>query len=103
MTRCPACGSTDLHRSQSRTLLERFRKRFTVERLHRCRECSWRGWGLETHQIQADKWTMEQERPDFAAVDAALHEDLRRQRENAVKEVTLESLPQTGASPAQPR
>ncbi len=45
MDKCPSCGSPDIHRSRSTTAAERLKKRFTDERLHRCRACGWRGWG----------------------------------------------------------
>ncbi len=48
MTNCPACGSSDIHRSRSATLAERSQKLFSHERPHRCHACGWRGWGRPT-------------------------------------------------------
>ena len=45
---CPACGSTDIHRSRASSLRERSRKLFSNERPHRCHACGWRGWGQTT-------------------------------------------------------
>jgi hypothetical protein len=41
---CPSCISARVHRSRSRTLVERVRRTMTVERLFRCDSCGWRGW-----------------------------------------------------------
>ncbi len=43
---CPTCGSQHLHRSHSRKMVERMRKRLTEKRLFRCEECGWRGWNF---------------------------------------------------------
>jgi FlaA1/EpsC-like NDP-sugar epimerase len=41
---CPHCKSLRVHRSKSRTILERARRNFTAKRLFRCDDCGWRGW-----------------------------------------------------------
>jgi predicted RNA-binding Zn-ribbon protein involved in translation (DUF1610 family) len=47
MTRCPACDAEMLHRSRTRSTLERLKKHLTAERPHRCLNCGWRGWNPE--------------------------------------------------------
>ena len=46
MRECPRCSSSDIHRSHSRTILERTRRTLTHKRLFRCHECNWRGWAI---------------------------------------------------------
>jgi hypothetical protein len=41
---CPSCVTSRVHRSRSRTLVERVRRTMTAERLFRCDACGWRGW-----------------------------------------------------------
>ena len=41
---CRRCGSSNVHRSKARHVLERVRKPRTLRRLYRCRDCGWRGW-----------------------------------------------------------
>ena len=41
---CPACRSSNVHRSKARNVFERLRKLRTHKRLHRCAGCGWRGW-----------------------------------------------------------
>jgi hypothetical protein len=72
MITCPTCGSRNIHRSPSRSMMERFQKRFTSERIHRCHDCNWRGWGLETSVHTERRWAVTHQPPDFAAIDAAL-------------------------------
>jgi hypothetical protein len=54
MDKCPACGSTDVHRSRTLNAGERLKKKFTEERPHRCHACGWRGWG-EVRAAAADQ------------------------------------------------
>ena len=42
MVVCPNCGNKT-HRSHSRGIMERFRKRFGAARFYRCSHCGWRG------------------------------------------------------------
>ena len=53
-------------------MVERFQKRFTSERMHRCHDCNWRGWGLETTEHTERQWSVVHHPPDLAAIDAAL-------------------------------
>jgi hypothetical protein len=46
---CPKCGKPALHRSRTRTAVEKFRRRYSLKRQFRCHECQWRGWLEETH------------------------------------------------------
>jgi hypothetical protein len=48
MIQCPKCNSEDVHRSRSRSILERLRCHLTAKRPYRCRICGWRNWGLNT-------------------------------------------------------
>jgi hypothetical protein len=41
---CPKCHTGMARRSRARSLPERVRKEFTLERLFRCENCGWRGW-----------------------------------------------------------
>jgi len=53
-----------------RTRVESVRKYFSFSRLHRCHECGWRGWGLET-TLQSSALTRPPVTPpDLAALDA---------------------------------
>jgi hypothetical protein len=71
--RCPACQAPALRRSPSRTVFERFRKRLTVKRLHRCGSCKWRGWivpaGVESHTNAPVVWCAP---PQLDEIDKAL-------------------------------
>lgn len=40
---CPKCGNS-LHRSRSRSFLEKLLKGFSNLKPYRCHECGWRGW-----------------------------------------------------------
>jgi len=77
MTNCPACGSADIHRSRSASLVERSRKLLSSERPHRCHACGWRGWGDTTPHHHAaiatsDGW--EALDIDLSGLDAAAAE-----------------------------
>ena len=76
--RCPACQSETLRRSPARTAFERFRKRITVKRLHRCGSCRWRGWvvpsGVEFQSKSAVVWCAP---PELDEIDNALAPLLR--------------------------
>jgi hypothetical protein len=75
MESCPKCGSPRVHRSRARSALERLRKRLTEKRLHRCHDCGWRGWGLETQsRHDHDGLAIQHPAPDFSSLDAALPE-----------------------------
>ncbi len=41
---CPMCGSSDVHRSRTRSRSEDVRKSLSLKRPYRCHACSWRGW-----------------------------------------------------------
>ncbi len=43
---CPACGSTDIHRSHAKSPVEHVRKSISPKRPYRCHACNWRGWLL---------------------------------------------------------
>ena len=75
MQSCPECGSK-VQRSHARTLLERLRKHITTARLHRCIDCGWRGWGLETPPAQKGGVIVPKGVPDLRAIDAALEKDV---------------------------
>lgn len=75
MQSCPECGST-VQRSRARTLRERIRKHFTTDRLHRCIDCGWRGWGAETPPTQKGGVVVHKAVPDLRAIDAALEKDV---------------------------
>jgi hypothetical protein len=51
MVICPHCESANIHRSKTRSVFERVRRRLTHKRLHRCHDCGWRGWGEETIEM----------------------------------------------------
>jgi predicted RNA-binding Zn-ribbon protein involved in translation (DUF1610 family) len=98
--KCPKCGSPRIHRSRSRSLLERIRKSFTEKRPHRCHACGWRGWGHESrHTTAAETATAGFGKagtaPDFNAIDRSLEQQRRdqavrdagaRQKRSAVNE-----------------
>ena len=41
---CPQCGEYHYHRSHSRNLYEKLRKRLLKDRVFRCHKCGYRGW-----------------------------------------------------------
>ncbi|MBI2834921.1 MAG: hypothetical protein HYX76_10910 [Acidobacteria bacterium] len=45
MTHCPACNSSRIYPSRTRSRLERLRRFMTKKRPYRCHHCDWRGWG----------------------------------------------------------
>jgi predicted RNA-binding Zn-ribbon protein involved in translation (DUF1610 family) len=45
---CPKCGDGALHRSRSRTKIEKLLRRYSFRRQFRCHSCGWRGWYDET-------------------------------------------------------
>jgi FlaA1/EpsC-like NDP-sugar epimerase len=68
---CPECKTARVRRSRGRSLLERFKREFTSERLFRCDECGWRGWLAPL--VFADGDPIEQvEGPDFKSLDRAV-------------------------------
>jgi hypothetical protein len=48
MLSCPSCGSPDIHYSRIRSKLEQLRKNLTKQTVHRCHQCTWRGFGEDT-------------------------------------------------------
>jgi uncharacterized protein with PIN domain len=73
MEHCPQCHSTAVRRARTRSLLERVRRSFTADRLHRCHECGWRGWGEErNHHVTPA--ILATQRPDFVAIDVELEQ-----------------------------
>lgn len=65
---CPRCSAT-VHRSRSRGIHHRIRKRFTSTRLFRCTSCHWRGW-LVPHDVMAPaSVTSGRLAPDLSALD----------------------------------
>ncbi len=47
MDRCPKCQSQRVHRSRTRSWIERFRRTFTGKAPFRCSQCGWRGWAFD--------------------------------------------------------
>ena len=76
MVNCPKCGSPRIHRSHSRTVVEKLRRTLTGQRPHRCEACGWRGWGTKTSGGVAEVFNSTHVRPapDLQALD----EDPRR-------------------------
>ena len=54
MHQCPKCESQGIHRSRSKSPWERWRREITGKRIHRCRDCGWRGWGEDTGPAVSD-------------------------------------------------
>jgi UDP-GlcNAc:undecaprenyl-phosphate GlcNAc-1-phosphate transferase len=71
---CTQCGSSRLHRSRSRTRLEKWWKQVTSKRLHQCPSCHWRGWRLPEMQPSSERSLAVgvPAPPDLSALDAAL-------------------------------
>jgi hypothetical protein len=82
MQLCPQCKSTNIHRSQSHSRFERPRKRFTTERLFRCHECGWRGWGEKFDHGETRALVEPVEPLDLDAIDRAV---TRRREEAALR------------------
>ena len=74
MRTCPSCGSPNVHRSRTKGWLEQVRKSLGPDRPHRCPDCRWRGWAVET----AEPFQPEEPKPsvrplpDFAVIDRAI-------------------------------
>jgi hypothetical protein len=68
---CPKCQSLTLHRSRARTIAERVRRNFSVQRLFRCTTCDWRGWLLPLQFSDVDA-AEAASAPNLAALDAAV-------------------------------
>src|SRR5947209_7315031 len=68
MNECPKCRSTDVHRSRSRTVSERWWKDFTTSRIFSCVKCGWRGWGVPTESATGISRDITD--PDFAKLDS---------------------------------
>jgi hypothetical protein len=69
---CPQCSSEAVRRSQIRGLFERLRKRFTLERPHRCQACGWRGWGTVSAGFSKERLIDGPVDPDLAAIDVTV-------------------------------
>jgi predicted RNA-binding Zn-ribbon protein involved in translation (DUF1610 family) len=75
---CPNCYSKRVHRSRTRSGLERLRRRLTGKAPFRCPECGWRGWafdfGSPGEAVSAGR-APEGPEPDLGAVDRELAEE----------------------------
>jgi FlaA1/EpsC-like NDP-sugar epimerase len=71
---CPVCAAADIHRSRTRTMVERVQRSLREERLFRCHACNWRGWLVPVEHMEADE-TAELAGPDLVSLDEALRED----------------------------
>jgi predicted RNA-binding Zn-ribbon protein involved in translation (DUF1610 family) len=98
MTTCPACGSTDIHRSRSASLAERGLKLFSKERPHRCHACGWRGWGIASPHRHAPTTTADGwEAIDMSLVDLdAAAEERKARRESAAAGSAASAWPSGG-------
>jgi predicted RNA-binding Zn-ribbon protein involved in translation (DUF1610 family) len=71
MEHCPRCHSTIVRRARTRTLIERLKRSLTSDRLHRCPDCGWRGWGPDgSHRVTPA--IVAAQLPDFMAIEAEL-------------------------------
>ena len=78
--RCPTCASSQVVRSRCHSVLERARKWLTIDRLHRCTGCGWRGWGPPTQEpVDAPAFLGADQPPDLGAIDAHLGRVLPRE------------------------
>jgi hypothetical protein len=70
---CPKCGSRRVHRSRARSRIEFVHKFFSLNRLHRCHACGWRGRGEETEPEPEPVAVLSVPAapPDFTALDAS--------------------------------
>jgi hypothetical protein len=71
---CPKCQSRKVHRSRTRSVVERFRRNFTGKAPFRCDGCGWRGWGLDFggHGDGCVGRPPEGPEPDLEAIDREL-------------------------------
>jgi len=67
---CPRCQSPEIHRTGFGSALGGLRRWFTHQRPHRCHECGWRGWGIETTHQSPALSRPPVTPPDLAALDA---------------------------------
>ena len=76
---CPSCGESTLFRSKARSLPERLRRSWSLQRLFRCTTCGWRGWLMPIHVSTTEVVELPTV-PDFAALDIALQATPPEQR-----------------------
>src|SRR5207248_2551319 len=69
--RCPRCHAFALHRSHTRSIVERIRKEFSEQRLYRCDDCGWRGWAVPI-DAAGRSTTAQHDVPDLTSVHAAI-------------------------------
>jgi hypothetical protein len=69
---CPSCHAWQLHRSRTRGVTERARRRFSAHRAFRCSHCGWRGWLVPLQYHDADGVDHDTAPPDLASLDMAL-------------------------------
>ena len=74
MRTCPSCGSPRVHRSRTKGWFEQLRKTLSADRPHRCPDCRWRGWAIETAEpFEPEEPTVSRRpAPDFAVIDGAI-------------------------------
>jgi hypothetical protein len=74
LSTCPNCGSPRVHRSRTKGWIEHIRKGLGPDRPHRCPDCRWRGWAVETARpFEAEDAKPSREpAPDFALIDRAV-------------------------------
>jgi hypothetical protein len=88
MTHCPQCHSEAMHRARTRTLFERLRRTVTAERLHKCSECGWRGWGPDHVRHKKVSAIVAAQAPDLLAIDA----ELQRAGERAANSAAVAAI-----------
>jgi len=71
---CPSCGSPRIHRSRTKGWIEHIRKTLSPDRPHRCPDCHWRGWAIETQEPFEPEEAKPSHRPapDFGLIDRAV-------------------------------
>lgn len=70
---CPSCGCSRIHRSRTRFVHERLRKKVTDRRPDQCDACGWRGWMAPVLEIPHDSAIPRAEAAlDFKALDMGL-------------------------------
>ncbi len=70
MRECPLCHSLDIHRSRTRSAIERVIVWVKARHLYRCRACGYRGWETKRRaRPVGDMWIPTGTPPDLSQLD----------------------------------
>ena len=75
---CSSCGSFDLHRTRTWSLMERLRKNMSNKRPYACEACGWREWIVPFMSAPDHAPATSGAQPDLQALNRAIGGALRR-------------------------